>query len=216
MLSAKEAQVLREQHKDARAHLNFLKSEGKPADRAGVMAYNKALKAAEQVVAELDAQLKNAPPPPFTPDETWMHITDVFDRQLESAQKDIAKFHNEAAKSLKYATEWYIADAIKAETKIQSMYWFGKIAEAEGRTTEQRLELFIERYQMWLNDIKEKILQRARGMMSRSTSTASNFAEDCAAEAFGYILYEFTESSSCWQVKRALDRYQVWKELRNA
>lgn len=217
MLSVKEAEIMREERSTARGELRDLEVAGKPSKlgRAEVMKYNARVAELKAVIEQLDVQLRDAPPPPMSPEDSWRHIVQVFDGITRSAEKARTKFMDEAATSLKYATEWYIADALQSEAQIRAIDWFLRLNNTESPNHAGIIERFQEMYPEFLRRLQEGILSRARGMASRSTSTASNFAEDMAAEGLARLYYEFTDSSAHWQINRALDAYTSWKELQN-
>lgn len=212
-----DAEAFRAELDTARAKLQALKAEGKPSKLGpkAVREYNAQVAELQAQVDQLNVQLKDAPPPPLTPDQAWKMVQDVFDGPKASAEKSIAKFQKEAATNLMYATQWYIADAIIGETTIKSFRWFYAIAELD-KTNERRLEIFAEKYPQFVENLKSEVMRRARNFMSRSTSVQSNFAEDCENQAYGQLLTEFTDNSSCWRISMAQERLEVWKQLQNA
>lgn len=216
MLTVKESEALRTQYAEVCRLLKEAKEGIQPASPKEKKAHKAYLATLQEKSGAMWEQLKDAPAPAVEPGNALNRIFEVFNGFKTAANKARTRFEEEAKTNLIYATQWYIADAIIGQAQVKALVWFDNLFWNDEMVTTDKLARFAEMYPEFIRRLQEEVLHNARGMASRSTSTASNFADDMANEGKAKLLYEFTESSPRWQINRALEGYNSWKELQNA
>lgn len=181
----------------------------KTQSRSEKIMLGKTIKLVKEEIVQIKEQLKQAPPVPRGPEETWASISSQF-QYRQQFEKDKAVFIEKITNSVSYGLEWYASSIVKSEKTYYLTNWVERLEEVENLV--ERIDMFYARLPKFIESLTGEILQGARKQTSKSTSQSANLVEAAKLEAAAELLEKLTTWSS---FNRIQQHFNSWKELQN-